>query len=171
MLCSQKSWCGGHQNWLIAALGFRDPFSVINNFLQKGKESLEVRILHLILETLGDPQQCEKLLSDVIFIYWGPWLRSDLHYLFKILEDIDHDLEVCDILLELWLRVADAALLQSERKVEMQGWNYAVTRLVSVDMAFNTFCHRAELNELLGNLGVVRIYKLLLSQLLLSWGF
>ena len=48
-------------------------------------------------------------------------MRSDLHYFFKILEDIDHDLEVCDVLLELWLRVADAALLQSERKVEMQG--------------------------------------------------
>lgn len=48
-------------------------------------------------------------------------MRGNLHYLFEVLEYIDHDLEVCDVLLELWLRVADAALLQSEVEVEMQG--------------------------------------------------
>lgn len=57
----------------------------------------------------------------MIFINLGPRLRGNLHDLFEVLKDIDNDLEVCDLLLELWVRVADAALLQSESKVEMQG--------------------------------------------------
>ena len=119
MQCSRRSWCASRQNWLIVAEGFHDPYTFIYNFLQKGKECLEVRILHLILQALGDPQKCEKLLSHVIFINLGSWLRSNLHDLFEVLEDIDHDLEVCDLLLELWVWVADVALLQSEGKVEM----------------------------------------------------
>lgn len=55
----------------------------------------------------------------MIFINLGSWLRSNLHDLFEVLEDIDHDLEVCDLLLELWVWIADVALLQSEGKVEM----------------------------------------------------
>ncbi len=89
--------------------------------LQKGKEGLEVRILHLVLQTLGYPQKRKELLSDVTVVNRGSWLRGNLHDVFEVLEDIDHDLEVGDLLLELWVWVADAALLQSESEVEMQG--------------------------------------------------
>ena len=91
-LYSRRSWCARHQNWLIVAKGFRDPYTIINTFLQKGKEGLEVRVLHLILQTLGYPQKCKKLLFDLTaVINWASWLRGNLHDVFEVLDIIENE--------------------------------------------------------------------------------